>query len=326
MLAFPCTRHHDLGTINARVRSELARTLALAQRAAKTDATILITGESGVGKSALARHIHETSLRKDGPFIQLNAATLPEALVESELFGAKKGAFTDARHDRDGVFQQASGGTLFLDEIAELSLAIQPKLLSALETRRVRAVGSPAEVEVDLRLIAATNQDLEQAVAHGEFREDLFYRLNVFPIEMPPLRARVEDVPALVRRFTKLLETEQRGSLRIADDAMACLKRYRWPGNVRELANVVERAAIVSRGDKLQVDIRPAASPAVRSVATLMTEADVEQIRTANTIACLRETGGKVSGPGGAAELLGMRPTTLYSRIRKLGLHAEDWN
>ena len=233
----------------------MARTLALEQRAAKTDATILITGESGVGKSALARHIHETSLRKDGPFIQLNAATLPEALVESELFGAKKGAFTDARHDRDGVFQQASGGTLFLDEIAELSLAIQPKLLSALETRRVRAVGSPAEVEVDLRLIAATNQDLEQAVAHGEFREDLFYRLHIVPIQVPPLRERIEDIPPMIDHFIeracKRLHRKIEG---ISAPAMRWLCGQEWPGNARQLANTLERAIILSEHDVLTLD------------------------------------------------------------------------
>jgi DNA-binding NtrC family response regulator len=242
------------GNLVARSQA-MERTLALAQRAAKTDATILIMGESGVGKSALARHIHESSLRSKGPFVQLNAATLPEALVESELFGVKKGAFTDARQDRDGVFQQASGGTLFLDEIAELSLAIQPKLLNALETRRVRAVGSPSEIEVDLRLIAATNQDLEQLVSSGEFREDLFYRLHIIPIQIPPLRERIEDIPAMIDHFIeRTCKRMNRSIVGVSAPAMRWFCSQPWPGNARQLANTLERAIILSEHDVLTLD------------------------------------------------------------------------
>lgn len=242
------------GNLVARSQA-MEHTLSLAQRAAKTDATILIMGESGVGKSALARHIHERSLRHKGPFVQLNAATLPEALVESELFGVKKGAFTDARQDRDGVFQQASGGTLFLDEIAELSLAIQPKLLNALETRRVRAVGSPSEIEVDLRLIAATNQDLEQLVAHGEFREDLFYRLHIIPIQIPPLRERIEDIPPMIDHFIeRTCKRMNRSIVGVSAPAMRWFCSQPWPGNARQLANTLERAIILSEHDVLTLD------------------------------------------------------------------------
>lgn len=235
--------------------SSMRRVLKLAQRAAITDATILLLGESGVGKSVIARHIHDLSPRSKGPFVPLNAAALPDALVESELFGARRGAFTDAREDRDGVFQQARGGTLFLDEVAELSHSIQPKLLQALETRRVRPVGAPAEVEVDLRLIAATHQNLVEMVRKGEFREDLYYRLHIVPIVIPPLRERIEDIaPMAEHMVAKICARMGRPALGVSASAMRWLSSQAWPGNVRELANTLERALIMSEHDVLTLD------------------------------------------------------------------------
>ncbi len=217
----------------------------LVAQVAPSEASVLILGESGTGKEVVARGIHRLSTRSRGPFVPVNCGAIPGELLESELFGHEKGAFTGAISARQGRFEMAAGGTLFLDEIGDMPLQMQVKLLRVLQERCFERVGSNRSQDCDVRVIAATHQDLERRVDEGAFRMDLFYRLNVFPIEMPPLRARVEDVPALVRRFTKLLETEQRGSLRIADDAMACLKRYRWPGNVRELSNLVERLAIL---------------------------------------------------------------------------------
>ena len=241
------------------VSPAMQQTLALAQRAAQSDATILITGESGVGKSLLARHIHGQSKRRLAPFVSINAATIPDGLVESELFGVKRGAFTDAREDREGVFQQARGGTLFFDEIAELGLPVQPKLLLALETGRVRPVGSSGEVSVDLRLIAATHQDLSALVSAGQFREDLFYRLHIVPIAIPPLRARPEDLPALVDHFVaQTCARMKRPLIGVSAPAMRWLCAQPWPGNARQLANTLERAIIMSEHDVLTLeDMQP---------------------------------------------------------------------
>ena len=217
----------------------------LVAQVAPSEASVLILGESGTGKEVVARGIHRLSARSHGPFVPVNCGAIPGDLLESELFGHEKGAFTGAISARQGRFELAAGGTLFLDEIGDMPLQMQVKLLRVLQERCFERVGSNRSQDCDVRVIAATHQDLEKRVDAGEFRMDLFYRLNVFPIEMPPLRARVEDVPALARRFIDLLEREERGSLCIGDDAMACLKRYSWPGNVRELSNLVERLAIL---------------------------------------------------------------------------------
>lgn len=217
----------------------------LIAQVAPSEASVLILGESGTGKEVVARGIHHLSARAQGPFVPVNCGAIPGELLESELFGHEKGAFTGAISARQGRFEMAAGGTLFLDEIGDMPLQMQVKLLRVLQERCFERVGSNRSQDCDVRVIAATHQDLEKRVDAGEFRMDLFYRLNVFPIEMPALRARVEDVPALVRRFIDLLEREERGSLRVGDDAMACLKRYNWPGNVRELSNLVERLAIL---------------------------------------------------------------------------------
>jgi len=217
----------------------------LIAQVAPADASVLILGESGTGKEVVARGIHDLSSRAGGPFVPVNCGAIPGELLESELFGHEKGAFTGAISARKGRFELAAGGTLFLDEIGDMPLQMQVKLLRVLQERCFERVGSNRSQPCDVRVIAATHQDLEARVEAGEFRMDLFYRLNVFPIDVPPLRERVEDVPALVQRFVATMEGEGRGSVAIAADAMDCLKRYRWPGNVRELSNLVERLAIL---------------------------------------------------------------------------------
>ncbi|EAQ98447.1 sigma-54 interaction domain-containing protein [Congregibacter litoralis] len=217
----------------------------LIAQVAPAEASVLILGESGTGKEVVARGIHRLSPRARGPFVPVNCGAIPGELLESELFGHEKGAFTGAISSRQGRFEMATGGTLFLDEIGDMPLQMQVKLLRVLQERCFERVGSNKTQDCDVRVIAATHQDLEKRVDAGEFRMDLFYRLNVFPIDIPPLRQRVEDVPALVRRFVELMEKEQRGSVSVGDDAMRCLMRYPWPGNVRELSNLVERLAIL---------------------------------------------------------------------------------
>lgn len=230
----------------------------LIAQVAPAEASVLILGESGTGKEVVARGIHTLSNRARGPFVPVNCGAIPGELLESELFGHEKGAFTGAINSRQGRFEMAAGGTLFLDEIGDMPLQMQVKLLRVLQERCFERVGSNKTLDCDVRVIAATHQDLEQRVEAGEFRMDLFYRLNVFPIDIPPLRQRVEDVPALVRRFVDLMEREQRGSVALNDDAMTCLMRYPWPGNVRELSNLVERLAILHPQSTVTVADLPA--------------------------------------------------------------------
>ena len=217
----------------------------LVAQVAPSEASVLILGESGTGKEVIAQGIHRGSRRAEGPFVPVNCGAIPGELLESELFGHEKGAFTGAISTRQGRFELAAGGTLFLDEIGDMPLPMQVKLLRVLQERHFERVGSNRTQRCDVRVIAATHQDLERRVEAGDFRTDLFYRLNVFPIDVPPLRERVEDIPALVRRFVELMQGEGRGSVAIGDQAMACLMAYRWPGNVRELSNLVERLAIL---------------------------------------------------------------------------------
>lgn len=228
-------------------------------RAARTNAPVLLTGESGVGKSALARRLHEGSARARGPLLTLNCAALPVNLVESELFGVRKGAFTDARQDREGVFQQARGGTLFLDEIGEMPLSVQPKLLHALESSRVRPVGGASDVAVDVRIVAATNRDLRAMVAEGSFREDLLFRLDVVRVEVPPLRDRPADLlPLIDTVLAELCDRLERPPMAISREALAVLTSHDWPGNVRELRNVLERATVLAQHDTLLAeDVAP---------------------------------------------------------------------
>ncbi|HMP57968.1 MAG TPA: sigma 54-interacting transcriptional regulator [Gemmatales bacterium] len=293
-------------------------------KVAGTETTVLITGETGTGKELFARAIHSHSRRRDKPFIKVNCAALPAGLVESELFGHEKGAFTGALARRLGRFELASGGTLFLDEIGELPADTQAKLLRVLQERAFERVGGTATIQVDVRVLAATNRDLQRAVAEQTFRQDLFYRLSVFPLVVPPLRDRRDDIPLLalfhMNRFAVQVGKQLAG---IAPDTMRRLQAYSWPGNVRELENVLERAVILSSGPWLEAgpDLlseaqpRPPPGASPRRFATLE-EADRQHIRAA-----LEQTGWVIDGPRGAARILGLHPNTLRSRLKKLGIH-----
>ncbi|OGB91231.1 MAG: hypothetical protein A2Z31_07290 [candidate division NC10 bacterium RBG_16_65_8] len=293
----------------------LKRVLSQVDHVAPTDATTLLLGETGTGKELLAHLIHRRSRRKDRAMVKLNCAALPPTLIEAELFGREKGAYTGALTRQAGRFELAHGSTIFLDEIAELPLELQVKLLRVLEDGQLERIGSIKTLTVDVRVIAATNRDLAKLVAHGKFREDLYYRLNVFPIAVPPLRERGEDIPLLVWTFAKQFgQALGKPVERIPQDAMDALRHYPWPGNIRELRNVIERAVIVSENSTLQV---PLGSAAVAGAVAPPTLAATER---AQILAALEQTGWRIRGSAGAAALLGLKPTTLESRIKKLRL------
>jgi DNA-binding NtrC family response regulator len=293
--------------------------LELARRAAESTLTVLVTGESGTGKGALARYIHDSGPRREGPFVSLNCAALPETLAESELFGVGKGAFTDAKDNRDGLFVRAQGGTLFLDEIGELPLVVQAKLLHVLETGRVRPLGKTTEIDLDVRIVAATNRPLEDGLRNRQFRPDLYYRLNVLRLDVPPLRARPEDVLALIDLFL------QRASMRarrevvgISAEATRRLIAYDWPGNVRELANALERAVALSRHDTLvpedlKLGSADAGAQEVGSTGGWLPLADIERTYVRKVLEA--SGGNKVR----AAKILGIDRRTLH---RKVGFDA----
>jgi len=295
---------------------------------APTDATVLIQGESGTGKELVASAVHERSARSDGPLVRVNCASIPQELFESEFFGHAKGAFTGAATERAGRFQVAHGGTLFLDEVGEIPLELQGKLLRVLQEGTYSRVGEDRERSVDVRVIAATNRDLAKEVEAGRFREDLYYRLTVFPIEVVPLRERGDDVVLLASHF--LRRADPRLALRARDAER--LESYAWPGNVRELQNVIERSVILSRGGRLRLELDPGrarTAPAATRTAPaadgadgpeVLTDAEVQELARRNVEAALARSGGKVSGPGGAAELLGLRPNTLTSRMKAMGI------
>jgi transcriptional regulator with GAF, ATPase, and Fis domain len=297
---------------------------------APTDAAVLILGESGTGKELVAREVHRRSTRAGKPLIKVNCAAVPRELYESEFFGHARGAFTGALRDRAGRFELADGGTLFLDEVGEIPLELQAKLLRVLQEGELERVGEERTRRVDVRLIAATNRDLRAEAEAGRFRQDLYYRLSVFPIELPSLRRRVEDIPVLAEHFLALAARKlgrPKPRLTLADAQR--LQRYRWPGNVRELQHVIERAVIIADGARLVIELPadPAAalpesrpSPLRDHDDRVLTDAEVRRLEADNIRAALRRTAGKVSGPGGAAELLGIKPTTLASRIKTLGL------
>ena len=296
-----------------------------------TEAGVLILGESGTGKELIARAIHERSRRREGPMIKVNCASVPRELFESEFFGHIKGAFTGAVRDRVGRFELAGGGTLFLDEVGEIPLDVQGKLLRVIQERTFERVGDETPRAADVRIVAATNRDLKAETEAGRFRQDLYYRLNVFPVVVPPLRERRDDVPPLAAYF--LRQSCRRLGVpepRLDPDHLRALQDYPWPGNVRELQNVVERAAITSRSGPLRFDLPsppapPAASPSVdSSTRPLLRYADLDAIERENLREALRRTHWKVSGPGGAAELLGVKPTTLASRIRAIGIRRPE--
>lgn len=290
-----------------------------------TDANVLITGESGTGKELAAAAVHKESPRRDRAMVRVNCAAIPRELFESEFFGHARGAFTGALRDRAGRFELADGGTLFLDEVGEIPLDLQGKLLRVLQERSFERVGEARTRQIDVRIIAATNRDLAAEVAAGRFREDLFFRLNVFPIACLPLRRRREDIPPLAAHFLRLSARRLNLPEPVMTNAVVSqLQGYDWPGNARELQNVIERAVILSRGGKLAVDLplRPVAQPAPQPPAPsgLLTDAALREAEVASIRLALEAAGGRVSGPGGAAERLGVKPSTLYSRIRRLKL------
>jgi DNA-binding NtrC family response regulator len=295
----------------------------LARTAARSQSTILILGESGTGKELLARAIHAESPRADGPFVAVSCAALTETLLESELFGYEKGAFTGAATQRRGKFELARGGTLFLDEIGDVNTKLQMDLLRVLEERRFYRVGGNEAIEVDARIIAATNRDLKKAVSEGQFREDLFYRLNVIPITLPPLRERKEDIPLLVQTIIERLDAETGRKVDgLSTEAMDALAEHDWPGNVRELRNVLERALVVAPGNLIEkkdlglgLGVPSTASPAATG------DRSLEDVERAHIAATLRGTHGNVSQ---AARVLGIDRVTLYNKMRKYGLRKDD--
>lgn len=296
---------------------------------APTDATVLITGESGTGKELIARAIHTASDRNGRPLVRVNCAAIPGELFESEFFGHVRGAFSGAVQDRLGRFQLADGGTLFLDEVGEIPLALQGKLLRVLQDNEFERVGDSTTRQVDVRVIAATNRDLQKLVQDGKFREDLYFRLNVFPIHSIALRDRRDDIPLLLSHFLKkTCQRFNKPELRISVAQIQHLQNHNWPGNIRELENLIERQVILSRGDKLILEDLPLFKPAntaspVKTVATgseALTESDCAAVRYQAIVGALTRAGGKLYGSDGAAEFLGVKPTTLASRMKKLGI------
>ncbi|OQP49801.1 Fis family transcriptional regulator [Niastella yeongjuensis] len=311
----------------------LLSALDLATQVAPYNTSVLILGESGTGKEKVAQSIHELSTRKKGPFIKVNCAAIPVTLVESELFGHEKGAFTGAIEKRKGKFEQADGGTIFLDEIGELPLAIQTKLLRVLQEREIEYVGGNSRVKVNVRVVAATNRNLEQEVAEGRFRLDLYYRLNVFPITLPPLRERRTDIEMLAaffgNKFCKAFDKPFHG---IADSMIQKINGYNWPGNIRELENVVEQSVVLNDGrSKLQL-MRDLSTPAFNHIEKtgINTFDEVKHIQQATEreyiTSILKKTKGRIRGANGAAELLNIKPTTLESKMAKLNIRKQDFD
>jgi formate hydrogenlyase transcriptional activator len=301
----------------------LKRVLKQIETVAPTDSTVLILGETGTGKERLARAVHDLSPRRDRAFVRVNCASVPAGLLESELFGHEKGAFTGAISQRIGRFELAHQGTLFLDEVGEIPLELQSKLLRVLQEKQFERVGSSRTLTSDVRIVAATNRDLTKLMATGQFRSDLFYRLSVFPVLVPPLRDRREDIPLLVHYFlSKFAKRLGRRVDIVSPETMEAFCRYPWPGNVRELEHVIERAVILSPGPELQISLVELAQPDAvvpKAVATL------EDIEREHILRVLRETRGKIGGPGGAAERLGMNRTTLNSRMQKLHISRKEF-
>jgi formate hydrogenlyase transcriptional activator len=303
--------------------TRLQEVLKQVELVAPTDASALILGETGTGKELICRAIHHLSRRSAAPLVKLNCAAIPSGLIESELFGHEKGAFTGAVAQKQGRFELAHGGTIFLDEIGDIPLETQPKLLRLLQEQEFERVGGTRTIKVDVRVIAATHRNLEEMVQKGQFREDLFYRLNVFPLSLPPLRERLEDVPILAQLFVhRVCSRWGRPPCAISEAALQHLLAYSWPGNVRELENLIERAVILCGGqniDREHVQVGSAAAPATTPgpIRTL------QEVERDHILAALQESGGRVSGKGGAAELLDLKPTTLEARMKKLGIERD---
>jgi two-component system, NtrC family, response regulator HydG len=293
-----------------------------AKQVSPTNATVLLLGESGSGKEVFARYIHDHSNRKDGPFIRVNISALASTLVESELFGHKKGSFTDAHGDRQGRFELAKGGTLFLDEIGELPLSVQVKLLRVLQEREVERVGDATAISIDVRLICATHRDLHAMMKQGTFREDLFYRINVFPIYLPPLRERPADLPSLIERLLQRLQTRVARQAQFTPEAIAMLQSYHWPGNVRELENVLERALILANNQEVTAAliVRCLGSLALHNETTNL-DTSLLQTERLTLLEALQQAGGSKKR---AAEMLGISRSTLYYRLRRVGLETSN--
>ncbi len=311
--------------------ASLRRLLRQVEMVARTDATVLIMGESGTGKELVAREIHKSSRRGERPMIRVNCASIPRELYESEFFGHVKGAFTGALKDRSGRFEAAQGGTLFLDEVGEIPLELQSKLLRVLQEGQYERVGEERTRTVDVRIVAATNRDLPRDVEAGRFRQDLYYRLNVFPIKVAPLRDRKEDLPLLAAHFLdKAVKKLKLPPARLTPAHLAQFQNYDWPGNVRELQNMIERALILAQNGVLWFDLpdnprptgpAPAPTPPNKAgAATILSDHELRRRERENVLAALEKTAWKIHGPGGTAELLGVKPTTLISRIKKMGL------
>jgi two-component system response regulator HydG len=288
----------------------------------QSEVAVLILGESGTGKELIAQNIHQQSSRSSKPFVTINCAVLPASLIESVLFGHEKGAFTDASSAKIGKFEQANGGTIFLDEIGELPLETQAKFLRVLQEKEIEIIGGKTK-KIDVRILAATNRNLQDEMASGRFRADLYYRLNVFPIISPPLRSRSEDIPLLTEHFIKKYnKLEGKSVLSLAPKPLKLLQHYQWPGNIRELENVIHRAVILSSGktiDRIDLDAQPAATFAIFSTSNNINEVEKEHI-----IKVLIQCGWKVSGKSGAAQVLGLKVSTLNSRIKKLGIEKTE--
>jgi transcriptional regulator with GAF, ATPase, and Fis domain len=291
------------------------RVLREIDQVAATNATVLLLGETGTGKELYARHLHQRSARRNREMVYVNCGAIPTTLIESELFGRERGAYTDAISRQIGRFELADQSTIFLDEIGDLAPEVQVKLLRVLEDHQIERLGNPKAIRVNVRIVAATHRNLAQRVADGTFREDLFYRLNVFPIEVPPLRERADDIPLLVWHFIDLFGTEYGKTIEtVSDRTMAALQNYCWPGNVRELSNLVERAVITASGPDLTIPLPAGVRKPSAGGDTLM---DIEKAHIKNV---LDSVGWRIRGARGAANRLGLPPTTLESRMAKLGL------
>jgi len=297
----------------------LRNVLKQVETVAPTDSTVLIYGETGTGKELIARAIHDRSKRRAGTFVKLNCAAIPTGLLESELFGHERGAFTGAISQRIGRFELANHGTIFLDEIGEIPLELQPKLLRVLQEREFERLGNSRTLRTDARLIAATNRDLEAMAAENKFRPDLYYRLNVFPVQVPALRDRPEDIPLLVRHFVEQFARQMNRDIdTIPAETMEALTRYSWQGNIRELQNLIERAVILSPGNVLKVPLQDLKH---RSASTITSSSQtLEETERSHILAVLEKTKWKLSGPNGAAERLGLNRSTLQFRMKKLGI------
>ena len=304
--------------------SALRKVLEQVAIVAPTNATVLLHGETGTGKELVARAIHKVSRRRHRSFVCMNCAATPSGLLESDVFGHEKGAFTGALIQKKGRLEMADGGTLFLDEIGDISLELQPKLLRAVQEQEFERLGSTRTIQVDVRMIAATHRSLREMVRNGTFREDLFYRLNVFPIEIPPLRERREDIPLLVNYFVSKISRRMGKQIKsIPDHAMELLVRSPWRGNIRELANFMERAVILTPGDELEVPTGELTSSVEMSITS---PSSFHQAESHAIITALKEASGRVSGTGGAAERLGLKRTTLQTKMRKLNICRGDYN